>query len=149
MRRTVLALFAPLALSLGCGYDAPTGPSEPGTPSRSLGRPSGERQGIAIPVGHTVVIAGTTLQITFGGVESDSCCPIEVECFWAGDASVDLSFRHDTNVGSATLHTTLSPRATVFDGFQITLLSLAPDQSEENPIDPARYVAYVQVTPVR
>ena len=147
MRLTVLALFAPLALSVGCGSDAATDPSRQLTPSLALGRPTDERQGIAIPVGQTVVIAGTALQITFNGVESDSRCPIDVVCFWAGDAAVDLSFGNLTSSGSATLHTTLSPTSTVFGGFRITLLSLAPDQSEENPIDPARYVAYVQATP--
>jgi len=149
MRLTVLALVAPLALSLGCGYDAPTAPSEGLRPSQSLGKPSPDRQGIAIPVGHTVVIPGTTLQVTFGGVESDSRCPIDVVCFWAGDAAVDLAFSDHTSSGSATLHTTLSPRSTIFGGFRITLVSLAPDQSEEHPIDPDSYVAFVQVTPIR
>jgi hypothetical protein len=147
MRLVALALLAPLALSVGCGYDAATGPSKELTPSLSLGRPTGEREGTAIPIGQTVVIAGTTLQITFSAVESDSRCPIDVECFWAGDAAVVLSFAHLPNAGSATLHTTLAPNSTVFDGFRITLLSLTPDQSEENPIDPSRYVAHVQVTP--
>jgi len=145
MRLTMLALLAPLALSVACA-DATTAPSKQLTPSRSLGGPA-KRQGIAIPIGQTVVIAGTTLRITFSAVESDSRCPIEVDCFWAGDASVDLSFSHGTNSSSATLHTTLNPTSTVFDGFTIRLLSLAPDQSEENPIDPTTYVAFVQVTP--
>jgi hypothetical protein len=149
MRLTVLALLAPLALSAGCGYDATTGPPNHVTPSRSLGPPSDKRQGIAIPVGQTVVIAGTTLRITFNAVDSDSRCPIEVACVWAGDAAVQLSFAHVTKSGSATLHTGINPSSTVFDGFRITLLSLAPDQSEENPIDPASYVAFVQVTPER
>lgn len=148
MRLAMLALLAPLALSVGCGYDSATSPSKQLTPSLSLGAPGGKRQGIAIPVGQTVVIAGTALRISFTAVESDSRCPIEVDCFWAGDASVDLLFAQGTNSGSATLHTTLNPRSVVFGGFTITLLSLAPDQSEENPIDPSKYVAFVQVTPV-
>ena len=62
-------------------------------------------------------------------MESDSRCPIEVDCFWAGDASVDLLFAQGTSSGSATLHTTLNPHSAVFNGFTITLLSLAPDQT--------------------
>jgi len=146
MRLAVLALIAPLALSVGCGNDSATGPANPLTPSRSIG-PTGERQGIPIPVGQTVLIPGTTLRITFRGVESDTRCPVELACFWAGDAAVNFSFAQLTISESATLHTGLRPNSTVFGGFQITLVSLAPDQSEENPIDPARYVAFVQVTP--
>lgn len=145
MRLITLSLLAPLALCVGCA-DATTGPSKPLTPSLSLGGPS-RRQGIAIPVGQTVIIAGTTLRVTFSAVETDSRCPIEVDCFWAGDAAVLLSFTHGANSGSAMLHTTLNPTSTVFDGFTITLLSLTPNQSEEHPIDPASYVAFVQVTP--
>lgn len=41
--------------------------------------------------GTTATLSGEDTQITFRGVVSDSRCPVDVTCVWAGNASIELT----------------------------------------------------------
>jgi len=45
----------------------------------------------ALSPGKTATLSGENTQITFRGVVSDSRCPVDVTCVWAGDASIELT----------------------------------------------------------
>jgi hypothetical protein len=45
----------------------------------------------ALTPGTTATVSGEDTQITFRGVVSDSRCPVDVTCVWAGDASIELT----------------------------------------------------------
>ena len=45
----------------------------------------------ALTPGKTASLSGEDTQITFRGVVSDSRCPVDVTCVWAGDASIELT----------------------------------------------------------
>ena len=109
-----------------------------------------------LPVCHTVSVSSNTpsgvtlkagdsaflndeLLITFAGVGADSRCPIDVMCFWAGDAEVKLKLKKGGMEKEAVLHTGLTPTAIVFDGYEIALKNVLPARKSTENIKPEQY----------
>ena len=72
------------------------------------------------------------LRITFAEVVTDSRCPPDVVCVWAGDAEVVLRVRDGNRQGEVRLHThggSNFPRSATFAGYEFTLenLGLKPE----------------------
>jgi len=94
--------------------------------------------------------ASATLQggltIVFDRVESDSRCPMDALCVWAGDATVTVSLSKaaDGRV-QRELHT--DPRASdaSYLAYSIKLVALAPYPQSSRPIRPQDYVATLAV----
>jgi len=86
------------------------------------------------------------LMITFDRVESDSRCPMDALCVWAGDAivTVSLSKAADGRV-QRELHT--DPRASEasYLAYSIKLVALAPYPRSDRQIRPQDYVATLTV----
>lgn len=99
---------------------------------------------VKMKIGETVSIG--ELRLTFQKVASDSRCPIDVVCVWAGDAEIALEIQQGTQAAVAALHTTLEPKKTVWNGYTISLVSVAPARRASEDIDPADYVANLLVT---
>lgn len=95
-------------------------------------------------IGESIVI--NDLRLTFKSVESDSRCPIDAVCVWAGDGEVALKVEQGTQSAVAALHTTLEPKKTQWNGYTISLTSLAPTRRASVPVDPADYRAEIVVT---
>ena len=69
------------------------------------------------------------LQIKFTLVESDSRCPKDVECVWAGNAAVRLRLTSGRRAKTVTLNTGRSSAfsdETAYQGYRIKLVNLTP-----------------------
>jgi hypothetical protein len=64
--------------------------------------------------------------LEFVRVVSDSRCPVNVDCVWAGDAELELRVFKGKQNQKLTLHTGLEPRSATMMGFKLTLQRLEP-----------------------
>jgi hypothetical protein len=102
---------------------------------------------IALRLGEAVRVDGGDFTIAFDTVLEDSRCPLEVLCFWEGNAAVRLTLMDDTGGYTAvTLHTSRQPRKVEHQGVTIWLEDLKPYPTETGPQDPDRYRVVLQVT---
>jgi hypothetical protein len=141
MRHITVALLA--ATLAACS----SGTTSPGGATAQTGQPAVQRElgrAFDIKIGETIVVGD--LKLTFRRVENDSRCPIDAICVWAGDAEIALRIEQASQAAVAALHTHLEPKQTVWNGYTIQLVSLAPSQSSSSPIDPSRYQAQLLVT---
>ncbi len=126
--------------SLVCVSVSPACTGNPIQPSELLlGRPFEVRPA-------TSAILQDGLKITFNGVRSDSRCPMDALCVWAGDAIVVVSLSE----GSAghverELHTQSSGSETLYRAYSIKLVALAPYPRSDRQIRPEDYVATLTV----
>jgi hypothetical protein len=68
--------------------------------------------------------------VKFVAVRSDSRCPYDIDCYWAGDAMVELS----VNGRSTVLHTGLAPRSFNTSKYRLTLQRLMPERGAPGPV---------------
>ncbi|HEX6133420.1 MAG TPA: hypothetical protein VFZ24_05640 [Longimicrobiales bacterium] len=94
---------------------------------------------VVLRVGESAVV-DNVVRLLFRSVESDSRCPINVQCVWAGDAQIRLDAAAAESAWQPLeLHTNLEPRAATFDGYRIDLVDVAPQRSEPDTIQPRHY----------
>ncbi|HEX6051198.1 MAG TPA: hypothetical protein VFZ21_18080 [Gemmatimonadaceae bacterium] len=105
--------------------------------TREVGRAFELKPGESVAVGD--------LTLTFQRVESDSRCPIDAVCVWSGDAEIALRIQQGAQAAVAALHTHVDPRRTVWNGYTIQFVSLAPAQRASVPVDPTEYRAQLLV----
>jgi len=101
---------------------------------------------ITIRVGRTILVGD--VRIRFEAVESDSRCPMDVVCVWAGDAVANLVVEKTSTESPAVslrLHTYLEPRNGVAYGVRIELLTLQPYPRASTPTKADDYVASIRV----
>lgn len=91
-----------------------------------------------LKVGDSVLL-NNELQISFVRVGPDSRCPVDVICVWEGDAEVRLKLKKGSIEKDVLLHTSLSPRSIVFDGYEIILSEVLPLTKAGNPIKQEQY----------
>jgi len=105
---------------------------------------------VRIQVGQTIAVGG--IRVRFSAVESDSRCPSDVVCVWAGDAIA--AFVAEQNCDCRTpaydlkLHTTLQPKSAAVHGYRIELLHLVPYPNSATPIKRGDYAAWLRVVPI-
>ena len=96
--------------------------------------------------GQTAIVDGGALSVTFVKVAADSRCPTGVQCVWAGDGAVSLrAGTPGAGEDTATLHTTLTPKAAKAGPYEITLVGLKPYPKQGSKIPPATYVATLHI----
>jgi hypothetical protein len=66
--------------------------------------------------------------LKFVRVVSDSRCPVNVTCVWAGDAALELRVFKGKQTENLTLHTGLEPRGATVMGLKLTLQNLQPEK---------------------
>jgi hypothetical protein len=98
----------------------------------------------AMKIGETIGL--NDLRVTFRSVEADSRCPIDAVCVWAGDGEIALKIEQGNKSAVAALHTTLEPKKTEWNGYTISLVSLAPSRKAAAPVDPADYRAEIVIS---
>ena len=137
-RRAPLLLVAAL---LACSPAPAATAPDPSPRTSDVGAP------ITLKVGQSVTV-GTVdpLTVTFRRVESDSRCPQNVQCVWAGDAAVELRLARGGRAAGTTLHTTLEPREVEYDGFRVRLVQVTPAPTSGAPIAPSAYEITLEVT---
>jgi hypothetical protein len=106
-------------------------------------------QTVELGVGDEVAIPGTVLRVPFLGVEEDSRCPVDVTCVWEGNAAVELGLTASS--GPTHLHvlnTALEPKAVDFNGVRVTLVGVAPQPRDGEPIPADDYVITLRLEPI-
>lgn len=98
--------------------------------------------------GMTARIASARLTVAFERVTSDSRCPRDVVCVWAGNAAVRLQVETDAgSPWSGSLNTNLEPRRTELGNYELSVVGLAPDPVSTAPIEAHRYRLTLRLTP--
>lgn len=140
--RPTLTAVATIAPHRGTLSPRSTRPASTGDPA-VLGLP------FPVQIGHTVEIASEKLAITFRQVMEDSRCPVDVQCFWAGQAVIEVEVaEHGKSLGSfrLTLGQDASAAQVSVSGYRITFVGLDPIPDTRNP-SPPDYVATLMVVP--
>ena len=101
-----------------------------------------------VRVGDSARLADTTMRLRVDAVESDSRCPVDVSCVWAGDAIVRLVVDVSSGSGETVrLHTNEAfDQEAVVGQFRIRLVTLAPPRSSGSDIDQATYIATLRIS---
>lgn len=128
----MIASVACLLFVAGCNGSSPTTQDQ----KPSLDQP------FQLKVGESATIENGQLAFVFESVPSDSRCPENARCVWAGDAAAVLKYV----AGTDTLHTTLEPKSVVHSIYRIQLLLLSPYPKAPQPISQSEYVAKLVVT---
>jgi hypothetical protein len=86
------------------------------------------------------------MRVTFKSVDGDSRCPSDVYCVWAGDAAIALKLEQGSMNTIAALHTNIDPKKFGWNGYTISLVSLAPVRKTTDPVSSADYRAEIVIT---
>ena len=104
------------------------------------------RQSVELRAGSSATLEGG-LTIAFDRVTSDSRCPMNAFCVWAGDAIVAVSLSQGPGGPAAReLHTDARASEASYLAYSIKLLTLAPYPQTDREIRPEDYVATIEVT---
>jgi hypothetical protein len=94
----------------------------------------------------TSAILRDGLKVAFDGVRSDSRCPMDVMCVWAGDAVVTVRLSQPAGGQvERELHTDSRGSEASYLAYSIRLVALAPYPRSAQPIQPDEYVASLAV----
>lgn len=106
--------------------------------------PSAAREAWTLRFGETAIVSGT--RISFTDV-SDSRCPEEVVCAWAGDAAVRLESGSEAIV----LHTnaTAGSASGTLAGITATLVGVRPERIAADPPPKTDYVISLRLSAER
>ncbi len=102
-----------------------------------------------LAMGEEMGLPAEDLTVHFSSVESDSRCPTDVNCFWAGNAAVEVRLSRGGEERSVTIHTNGGPKfprqAQAF-GCTLSLRDLEPYPKSKQKIAPEDYVATLELT---
>ena len=142
MTRTFLFLAVTITLA-GCASSGL--PTEPVVVSLAEAADS-----VKVRVGQTIGVEN--IRIRFTAVESDSRCPMDAICVWAGDAVANIIVEQNCDCGSPAfdlkLHTHLEPHGGEAYGFRVELLQLQPYPRASSSIKPDAYSAWLRIRKV-
>ena len=104
-----------------------------------------------LKAGRVVTLDGGRLRIRFARVESDSRCPVDVTCVWAGNAEslFEVGTRSWKGKTTLKLNTNASPERPVevkYDRYTLKLVGLSPRLRSNQKIKPGQYTATLLVT---
>jgi len=100
---------------------------------------------VAIKISQILVNDENKIQVQMDSVLNDSRCPIDVECIWAGNATVRFVLNSNSKKVRFNLNTTMQPRDTIISGYKIKLVSLLPFPVSTHPISYKEYYAKIVV----
>jgi hypothetical protein len=101
--------------------------------------------------GQRVTLRGTSLWIKFVAVESDSRCPSDVKCVWAGNAAVQVEVNSGRGSKTLTLNTGRGGAFVSeadYKGYRLKLVDLNPYPRSDRQIPARAYAATLFVTKV-
>jgi hypothetical protein len=100
-----------------------------------------------LKVDERVEVETTELTLTFLRVDSDSRCPTDVVCVWAGEAKLVLGARvEDGDEAELVLVTPGDGATATFLRYKVEVVALAPEPDSRRKIAPEDYVATLRVT---
>ena len=144
LRASKVALSSAVFLVLGTtGCGNPTAPDQ--TRDSTLLPVSRE---IVLRLGEDIRLEGSVLRLSFGEVQEDSRCPVDVTCVWEGNGKVAVGIAAGMGPTHALiLNTSVEPRSVVWSGIQVTLLELTPAPHSEAEIPPEDYRVKLRLEP--
>ncbi|MGI0491277.1 hypothetical protein ACN4EG_05660 [Alkalinema pantanalense CENA528] len=95
--------------------------------------------------GQEVVLSQSPIKLTFDSVLTDSRCPIEVNCYWAGNAEVKLKLQRKRKITTAILNTVEREQVVKYRGYTIRLSKLSPDRHSGKVISPNDYEVTLKI----
>lgn len=101
---------------------------------------------ITMAPGDRVMVRDTILPLRFDGVESDSRCPVDAVCVWAGE--VALAFTATLEDATIPVTATLpggSPVQATVGAFVLDILAVTPEPFSDGPIAAADYRVRLRV----
>jgi hypothetical protein len=105
---------------------------------------------LTLRLGETVVWNG--IDIGFTRVVEDNRCPVDVQCFWEGNAAVEIAVGPLHGGRGPTfpliLNTSLEPHAGEAWGVRVQLLDVRPQPISTQDIPPDAYVVRLSVSRV-
>jgi hypothetical protein len=104
-----------------------------------------------IKAGRVVTLDGGSLRVRFVRVASDSRCPLDVDCVWAGNAELVFEVGGNRWKGKRTLrlNTNASPERpgeATYGRYTLKLTGLAPQPRSKHRIAPGQYTATLLVS---
>lgn len=81
-----------------------------------------------------VRISGTEHRITLKAVQSDSRCPTDVTCVWAGNAEVVFRVEAPGIDTTVVINTGIEPRAVRVGALRIELMAVVPAPRSDTPV---------------
>lgn len=93
------------------------------------------------------ILINNYAELKFEGVASDSRCPIDAICVWAGNGEVKISVTEQRRKNNFTLNTLLEPRKFTFDDFTVELKALNPLPRSNRQIKPDEYSVDLIIKP--
>jgi hypothetical protein len=91
----------------------------------------------------SAVFADGQLEVKFTGIATDSRCPSDVTCVWAGEVVARLAVRSDSKT---TQHEIKETQSATVGGYTLTLLKVLPARASSRPIAPADYRVTLKIT---
>ena len=104
-----------------------------------------------VKVGQVVTLDGGSLRVRLARVASDSRCPSDVDCVWAGNAEVvvEVGGRRWGGKQTLTLNTnagTQGASEAKYGRYTVKLVNLSPLPRSDRKIQPGRYTATLLVS---
>jgi hypothetical protein len=102
-----------------------------------------------LKAGQRVNIKGTNLRITFLTVETDSRCPSDVKCVWAGNAAVQFQLTNGRSNKTVTLNTGRGGAfvsEVEYKGYKVKLVDLSPYPRSDRQVAASDYAATLFVS---
>ncbi len=101
-----------------------------------------------LQVGDRAKVTNGDFVVRFVSVSSDSRCPVDVQCVWAGDAVVHLDLTSSGHTRSVDLHTNSTSGAVSaeWDDQVVELLELTPAPRSHQVIGQGDYTARLRIT---
>jgi hypothetical protein len=101
---------------------------------------------ITLNLGQDRTVLGVVLHVSFARVVSDSRCPVDVTCVWAGNGEVELGIHMGTGpTHPLLLNTMTEPKSRIWNNVRVTLLGLTPEPRTNPPHDTDAYQVRIRV----
>jgi hypothetical protein len=89
-------------------------------------------ESITLKLGEQKTTAIGKLKIRFVAIDSDSRCPVNARCIWAGNARVKITVsKARRSAKPFELNSTLDPNTVTYQGYDIHFVDLNPHPGEE------------------
>ena len=98
---------------------------------------------IQLAPGQSAVFEADNLEVKFVGIDTDSRCPSDVTCVWAGEVGVRLTVHKDGRTQELSIKETQS---LAVEGFTVTVLQVLPVRASSQPIAREDYRVTLKVT---
>ncbi|MBS3944842.1 MAG: hypothetical protein KGZ42_05045 [Melioribacter sp.] len=137
------SILIPVLFIISCSQK--TEPTSPGHQGLILSR-NFDSVTVHLKYGEEILI-NNYAELKFESVASDSRCPIDANCVWAGNGEVKISVTEQRRKNNFTLNTLLEPRKFTFDDFTVELKTLNPLPRSGRQIKPDEYSVDLIIKP--